>query len=138
MKDNILILTNMMENLGGWIPDSQFLLQNNTIPVMAHGLGKPVQDASTPFEVEESGNYKLWVRTRDWTRYWSRKNSAGLFEVLVDGKAVPVVFGNESSEWHWQYGGEMFIGNGTHVVSLHDLTGFDGRCDAILFTKSEE
>lgn len=138
MKDSILILTNMMENLGGWIPDSQFLLQNNTIPVMAHGLGKPVQDASTTFEVEESGNYKLWVRTRDWTRYWSRKNSAGLFEVLVDGKAVPVVFGNESSEWHWQYGGEMFIGNGTHVVSLHDLTGFDGRCDAILFTKSEE
>ena len=25
-----------------------------------------------------------------------------------------------------------------HELALHDLTGFDGRCDAIFFTKSEQ
>ena len=138
MRENLLILTSMMDNLGGWIPDTQFVLQNNTVPVMAHGLGQPVQDASTSIEVDEDGDYRIWVRTRDWTKYWSRKGSAGLFEVLVDGQAIPVVFGNGAVEWHWQAGGVVTLAKGVHTIALHDLTGFDGRCDAILLTRSDQ
>ena len=138
MRENLLILTSMMDDLGGWIPDTQFVLQNNTVPVMAHGLGQPVQDASTSIEVDEDGDYRIWVRTRDWTKYWSRKGSAGLFEVLVDGQAIPVVFGNGAVEWHWQAGGVVTLAKGVHTIALHDLTGFDGRCDAILLTRSDQ
>ena len=57
---NKLVLTNMMECLGGWVPDNQFIIQNNTVPVMAHGLGKPVEDAYTSIQIEETavGAYK--------------------------------------------------------------------------------
>ncbi|MCB0633524.1 MAG: FAD-dependent oxidoreductase, partial [Lewinella sp.] len=34
----------------------------------------------------------------------------------------------------WQEGGMIRLEAGTHKVSLHDLTGFDGRCDAIVLT----
>ena len=29
----------------------------------------------------------------------------------------------------------MVIGSGEVTIALHDLTGFEGRCDAVLFTK---
>ncbi|MCQ2184309.1 MAG: FAD-dependent oxidoreductase [Bacteroidales bacterium] len=135
---SILLLTNFFENKGGWVTDSQFLIQNNTIPIMAHGIGKPVEDASTSFEVSEDGKYYVWVRTRDWTRRWSRKGSAGLFKVLVDGQALDAVLGNEKLEWSWQSGGKLALAKGRHTVALHDLTGFDGRCDAILLTTGSE
>lgn len=135
---NKLVLTNMMECLGGWVPDNQFIIQNNTVPVMAHGLGKPVEDAYTSVLIEETADYNVWVRTRDWTKRWSRKGSAGLFEVLVDGKPLDCVFGNERLEWGWQSGGSIRLEAGEHKVALHDLTGFDGRCDAILFSTSSQ
>ena len=128
----------MMECLGGWVPDNQFFIQNNTVPIMAHGLGTPVEDAYTSMMIEVPGDYNVWVRTRDWTKRWSRNGSAGLFEVLVDGASVGSVFGNEKLEWGWQNGGVIHLEAGKHKVSLHDLTGFDGRCDAILFTTSQE
>lgn len=135
---NKLVLTNMMECLGGWVPDNQFIIQNNTVPVMAHGLGKPVEDAFTSVKIEETADYYVWVRTRDWTKRWSRNGSAGLFEVLVDGKPLDFVFGNERLEWGWQSGGSIRLEAGEHKVALHDLTGFDGRCDAILFSTSSQ
>lgn len=131
---SILLLTNFFNRKGGWVPDSQFLIQNNTIPVMAHGIGKPVEDAVSSFDVPEDGKYNVWVRTRDWTKRWSRKGSAGIFNVLLDGKALDTVFGNEKLEWSWQNGGTVELSRGKHEIALHDLTGFDARCDAILLT----
>ena len=58
----------------------------------------------------------------------------GKFEVLVDGIALDTVFGTQGNEWHWQDGGIIIISKPTVELSLHDLTGFNGRCDAILFS----
>lgn len=137
MTEKHLILANRIEKLGGWVADSQFLIQNNTVPVMAHGLGKPVEDAETSFNIVEKGVYHVWVRTRDWTRRWSREGSAGLFEVLID-EATTGTYGDNTLAWGWQKGADVHLTSGPHKLTLHDLTGFDGRTDAIYLTTGDE
>ena len=43
------------ENLGGWVIDQQSVEQMGSPYLMAHGLGVPVADACTTFEVAEEG-----------------------------------------------------------------------------------
>ena len=62
----------------------------------------------------------------------------GKFQVLVNGKPVETTFGTEGAEWHWQDGGIVKISKKNVTLALHDLTGFDGRCDAILFSTNHE
>ncbi len=57
--------------------------------------------------------------------------------MLVDGQALKTTFGTEGAEWSWQDGGTVTIDGTKAKIALHDLTGFDGRCDAILFTQEK-
>ena len=123
------------ENIGGWTNDNQSMMQMGSPYLIAHGLGRPVADAETDFEASEAGEYRLWVRTRDWTRTWGRTESPGRFQVIINGKAAEAVFGTETEEWGWQDGGSVTLSRGENKVALHDLTGFEGRCDAIFLTK---
>jgi hypothetical protein len=131
---------------GGWVVDQQVMDQMGSAFMLAHGLGVPVKDAMTTVEFPQTGTYRLWVRTRDWVAPWKTpdtppdikaKGTPGIFQVLVDGKAVPVTFGTEGAEWHWQDGGVVEVGQKTVTLALHDLTGFAGRCDALLFTAAD-
>lgn len=120
---------------GGWTNDNQSMMQMGSPYLIAHGIGCPVEDAVTTFNLAKEGTYRLWVRTRDWTKTWGRTESPGRFEVLVNGKAAEAVFGTESEDWAWQDGGLVGLKKGENKIALHDLTGFDGRCDAIFLTK---
>ena len=86
------------KKLGGWVIDSQSVLQMGSAYIMAHGLGKPVEDAETDLVLEEDGEYAFWVRTRDWTSPWS-SHSAGKFSFMVDGKSLPETLGTNGNEW---------------------------------------
>ncbi len=44
---------------------------------------------------------------------------------------------NGSSAWQWINGGRIEMHAGENKVRLKDLTGFDGRVDALLFTDSD-
>ena len=136
MDNSILLLASLFDQRGGWVADRQFFDLIGSTCLLAHGLGAPVADAQTAFSVTAAGCYNIFVRTRNWTKYWSASPSPGVFEVFVDGESVGV-FGNENSEWHWQKGITLELVEGRHSVVVHDLTGFDGRFDAILLTQSE-
>ena len=41
---------------------------------------------------------------------------------------------NRKAEWHWQNGGIITLKAGENKIELQDLTGFDGRCDAVFLT----
>ena len=118
---------------GGWAVDSQFIDQMGSSFLLAHGMGKPVSDAVTTFECPEAGAYQVWARTRNWTAPWSEQ-AAGTFTVKVDGKELPNVLGRGTGDWQWQKAGEVELKKGAVTVALHDLTGFDGRCDAVCLT----
>ena len=80
------------------------------------------------------GTYRLWVRTKDWVARWKAPGAPGRFQVIIDGKTVPEVFGTQGEDWQWQDGGQVQIQGAKARIALHDLAGFDGRCDALLFS----
>lgn len=118
---------------GGWVVDQQFVPQMGSPCLLAHGLGVPVADAETTISVAEAGDYRLWVRTRDWVP--SHAEDPGRFQVVLNGTTLPTEFGTELGTWHWQDGGTVSLPAGTSTLDLHDLTGFDGRCDALALIK---
>ena len=132
-KEQILLEAENFEERGGWVIDNQSATVMGSPYLLAHGLGVPVKDAETSFEVSKDGIYRMWVRTKDWTRTWGRDESPGRFEVWMDDTAIGV-FGTEEPEWYWQDCGTLPLSAGTHTLKLHDLTGFEGRCDAIYLT----
>ncbi len=121
---------------GGWDLDQQSMDQMGSPYLLAHGLGIPVQDAQTTITFPSSGTYRVWVRTRDWVAPWNAPGAPGKFQLLVDGKALDETFGTKSADWHWHDGGTVTVGEEA-TLALNDLTGFEGRCEAILFCKDE-
>jgi hypothetical protein len=129
----VLVEAESFSEPGGWVIDQQAMDTMGSPFMLAHGLGVPVSDAATTVKFPAAGVYRLWVRTRNWVAPWTNAGVPGQFQVVIDGQAVKTPFGTEGAKWHWQDGGTVEVRNTTARVSLHDLTGFDGRCDAILF-----
>ncbi len=134
--NSVLLPASLFAERGGWTADQQFIDIMGSTYLLAHGLGEAVADASTEFDVPADGNYKLYVRTRNWTAYWSDSPTEGTFNVIIDDRNEGTLFGTECSEWHWQQGSTLHLSQGRHRIALHDLHGFDARCDAILLTSS--
>ena len=129
----ILVEAESFEDHGGWKLDTQFIEIMGSPYMLAHGLGRPVSDAKTTVTFPKVGSYEVFVRTKDWVAPWKAKGTPGRFQLVVDGKPLETTFGTEGAEWHWQSGGTVEIAATEAKLSLHDLTGFDGRCDAICF-----
>lgn len=140
-KRTLLIEAENFEDVGGWMIDQQFMDYMGSPFLLAHGMGIPVKDAVTKVHFPETGIFHVWVRTRDWAAPWKREvpegayQAPGRFQLLVNGQALNAVFGTKKAKWHWQYGGTIKIEQNTNELRLHDLTGFEGRCDAVLFSK---
>lgn len=122
---------------GGWKLDTQFIHEMGSPYLLAHGLGRPVEDASGAVSFPAAGTYHVYVRTKDWVERWGAEGDPGRFQLLVNGETLPEVFGDTGAEWHWEYGGTVDIAGTSATVALRDLTGFDGRADAIYFTTDE-
>jgi hypothetical protein len=133
-KANLIFLeAEQFADTGGWDTDQQSMDQMGSSYLLAHGLGVPVKDAVTTVKAAAPGKYRVWVRTRDWAAPWKAPGAPGKFQLLINGHALAVTFGTEGADWHWQDGGIVDLGSET-TVALHDLTGFEGRCDAVLFS----
>jgi hypothetical protein len=127
----ILIEAESFTNSGGWKADTQSVEQMGSVYLLAHGLGKPVADAQTAVTVPVPDTYHVWVRTRNWVPgVW---DAPGRFKVAVNGSVLPPVFGTGGDAWQWQDGGTVTLTAPNATLALKDLTGFDGRCDAIAF-----
>ncbi len=130
----VFLEAEQFSDFGGWVVDQQFMDQMGSPYLLAHGLGEPVRDAQTTVRFPVPGKYHVWVRTRDWVAPWKAPGAPGRFKVLVNGKTLGTTFGTEGAAWHWQDGGRVKVSREARVA-LHDLTGFEGRCDAILFCR---
>ena len=131
--DTVLVEAEALEDIGGWVLDQQFMDLMGSPFLLAHGIGVPVEDAQATVKFPAAGDYRVWVRTRDWVAPWNAPGAPGKFQLIVDGKPLKTVFGTEGEAWHWQDGGTVTVGETTQLA-LHDLTGFEGRCDAIVFS----
>lgn len=122
------------EGYGGWELDQQSMDQMGSPYLLAHGLGVPVQDAVAEVRFPSVGRYRVWVRTKDWVAPWNAPGAPGKFQLLINGEPLPETFGTKGATWHWHDGGMIEVAEEA-TVALHDLTGFEGRCEAILFCK---
>lgn len=130
----ILVEAEGFQNHGGWVVDQQVMDQMGSPFLLAHGLGVPVADAVTTVALPAPGTYRVLVRTRDWVAPWKASGAPGRFQMLIDGRPLPRPLGTDGADWHWQDAGSVTLAGKQVVIALHDLTGFDGRCDAIVLT----
>lgn len=129
---HVLLEAEAFQEKGGWVVDQQFVHQMGSPYLMAHGLGQPVANAKTVATLPAPGTYRVWVRTRNWVP--GKWDPPGRFRVRIDGKPLDTVFGTQEG-WAWQDGGTVEIAKTSAAVELQDLTGFDGRCDAVYLTQ---
>ena len=116
---------------GGWSLDTQFVHLMGSAYLIAAGVGTPVEDASVEFGAAEPGVYRLWVRSKNWLK----GHSPGKFTVCVGEETSKQIFGTADSEdWRWQSAGEFELARGRTEIAIHDLTGYYGRCDALILT----
>jgi hypothetical protein len=128
----ILIEAEAFDNYGGWTLDSQFEMEMGSPYLLAHGNGKPVADATTSIRIPlpDSGLYHVYARAKDWVPGYH----PGRFQIIIDDTALDHEFGANDKDWSWEYGGTVDLPPGEVMLTLHDLTGFCGRCDAIFLT----
>jgi hypothetical protein len=124
------------KDYGGWVLDTQFILNMGAEYLLAHGLGVPVDDAVTTVNLPETGKYRLWVFTKDWVARWKQNMSPGVFKISIGECESDVTFGTQGSEWNWQDGGIFELKSEETKIILRDLTGFEGRCAGILLTRN--
>ena len=124
MKE-IFIEAESFSKKGGWVIDQQSMETIHSAYLMAHGMGVPVEDASTDFEITEDAKYYIWALTRDWTAVWNVKESAGKFKIRIDTEPLETILGTNGEEWDWQLAGVVELKNGIHKIALNDLTGFN-------------
>ncbi|MBC3189940.1 FAD-dependent oxidoreductase [Pseudonocardia sp. C8] len=130
---HILVEAEEFDDFGGWTLDSQFEVEMGSPYLLAHGLGVPVADATTTIDVERAGSYRVWVRAKDWVP----SHHPGRFAVSINGERLPVEFGANGRDWTWENAGRIDLAEGRATIVLTDLTGFDGRCDAVYLTTGD-
>jgi hypothetical protein len=135
--DCVLVEAEAFSKTGGWVVDQQFMDLMGSPYLLAHGLGEPVLDAETQVDFPSPGIYRVWIRTRDWVAPWKAPGAPGRFKLIMNDKPLSTTFGTEGAQWHWQDGGSVEVAEKA-TVALHDLTGFEGRCDAILFCRDHD
>jgi hypothetical protein len=128
----ILVETEEFADYGGWSLDSQFAHEMGSPYLLAHGYGRPVDDAQTTIEVVTAGRYQVWARTKDWVP----AHHPGRFNVAINGNVIEHECGSHGGDWVWEQIGEIDLQQGSVDIALRDLTGFDGRCDALFFSST--
>ncbi|MCK5278935.1 MAG: FAD-dependent oxidoreductase [Cyclobacteriaceae bacterium] len=129
---SIFIEAESFNEKGGWLVDPQFVEQMGSPYLLAHGLGQTVENAKTSTSLNKAGKYHVWARTKNWAP--GNWEAPGRFEILVNGQKLTNELGL-NPEWNWEYAGEIKIKSRDIEIELHDLTGFEGRCDAIFLNK---
>lgn len=134
---DILVEAEQFSDRGGWVVDQQFMDQMGSPYLLAHGAGVPVEDAVTIVRIPVENEYNVYVRTYNWTSPWSSKEGPGKFRISVGGRALNCNLGTVPDKWEWQRAGRVKLKRGQAEIRLRDITGFDGRCDAVFLTTSD-
>lgn len=130
----LLVEAEGFDDIGGWVVDPQFEQQMGSPYLMAHGMGKSVKNAATKTNFPKKGNYHVWVRTMNWAP--GNWEAPGKFQLKVDGNIMDKELGLRSG-WGWEYVGITEVNKKSPRLELIDLTGFNGRCDAIYFSSTK-
>lgn len=136
-KETLLVEAESFQDRGGWVVDQQFMDQMGSPYLLAHGLGKPVAPARTTVKLSKKGQWHVFARTWNWCAPWGVEDGPGKFQIAVNGEPLAQVLGT-GKQWGWEYAGSFTASGKEATLELCDLTGFEGRCDAIILSRSTE
>ena len=136
--ESFLVEAEHFAQKGGWMVDTQFVETVGSPYLIAHGMGKPVADATTQTTVEKAGRYHVWVRSIDWTKRLGRSATAATFGLSINGQSLSTSLGQGPTSWSWIKAGEVSLEKGEASLTLKDQTGFDARIDALYFTTEKD
>ncbi len=91
--DAVLVEAESFDDHGGWVLDTQFIDNMGSPYLLAHGMGRPLADATTEVKFPSTGEYHVFVRTKDWVARWDAPGQPGKFQLRVDGKPLAETFG---------------------------------------------
>ncbi|MDY0287373.1 MAG: FAD-dependent oxidoreductase [Sphaerochaeta sp.] len=131
---SVLVPMGSFDDYGGWVLDTQFVPLMGCPYLLAHGLGKPVDDASTHVMFPDTGIYYLKVYTSNWVSPWNKEYSPGRFAISLNTVMLATEFGDHDGLWDWEDGGQVTIEDLSVKIALKDLTGFEGRCGFLYFS----
>lgn len=134
-RHEVFIDVESFADKGGWKVDQQFMDVMGSPYLLAHGAGVPVDDASQQVDLPGRGEWHVFARTFNWVSPWYDGEGPGKFKIVVNGETLSETLGGYGNEWMWQYAGSFNAASRKVELSLKDLTGFDGRCDAIYITR---
>lgn len=92
-QKTVLLEAENFARKGGWVVDQQFMDQMGSPFLMAHGMGIPVNDASTQVQFPETGKYRLFVRTRNWAARWTSNDAPENFRFWLMVKLLVLFLG---------------------------------------------
>lgn len=133
-QDGFLVEAEAFSDNGGWVVDQQFTHQMGSSYLLAHGYGHPVINAKHTISTSDKGNYNVWIRTMDWVP--SHPATPGMFQLKVNDEILTDTFGLNDG-WNWVKASQKVQVTDSIKLELIDLTGFEGRCDAIYLTKDD-
>ena len=136
-KNCVLIEAESFQDPGGWVIDPEFMDQMGSPFLLAHGIGKPVANAKTGITLPKTGVWHVYARTWNWCSPWNIEECPGMFKLMVNGVVLENELG-KGKQWGWEYAGSIQVTDKTALVELCDLSGFEGRCDAVLFTLNKD
>ena len=134
-RHEVFIDVESFADKGGWKVDQQFMDVMGSPYLLAHGAGLPVDDASQQVDLPGRGEWHVFARTFNWVSPWYDGEGPGKFKIVVNGETLSETLGGYGNEWMWQYAGSFNAASRKVELSLKDLTGFDGRSDAIYITR---
>jgi hypothetical protein len=116
---------------GGWKLDTQFIRESGIAYLIADGAGTPVSDAETFIDIPAEWTYRIWARTRNWIKDYT----PGTFTLSLGSKTNAAKCGAQPSDlWKWEIAGDFRVKKGIQKLTLHDLSGFYGRCSAVIIS----
>lgn len=127
----LLVEAEDFTDYGGWRLDTQFTHKMGSAYLIASSVGRPVRPASTSVNVPSPGVWRVWARTKDWLPEYS----PGVFSVVVGGRESSRLGISGREGWRWERCGDFMLAAGDMRLELKDISGYFGRCDAVLLTK---
>jgi len=130
----VMLEAEQFAHTGGWVTESAYIDEMGSSYLMAHGMGIPVEDAYTSVKFPYPGTWHLYARTYNWVSPWYAGEAPGVFRIAVGDILSDTIFGRKQGSWAWEYGGAFTVEDGSVEIRISDLSGFNGRVDALVFT----
>lgn len=119
------------DGYGGFVLETQFVREMGQAYLMANGVGEAVSPAFVTFCVNEGGQYRFFVRVKNWCE----EHAPDGLILEVDGKRSEHILAKmHIKDWYFEIGADFVLEKGEHTLKVYDTTGWFGRFSCVVIT----